>query len=126
MHGSMRGRARDLAIVQLAGIIASARVAGTDPWETPPRYDDDSADLTAAEGFIGDWAAFVAKTYGGSPPRDQLWITAEKETRELVDRNWQAITAIATALMERKNLSYDEVTRLLKDRNCEPRAGTRT
>lgn len=116
VSGSSRGRARDLAVVQLAGIVASARMAGYDPWENPPRFDDDSADIASAGSFVDNWAAFVSRTYGEPSVREQLWGEIEQMSRQLVDRNWNAIEVIAGALLERETLSYDEVVRILKDR----------
>jgi hypothetical protein len=114
--GSSRGRARDLAVVQLAGIVASARMAGYDPWENPPRFDDDSADIATADRFIENWAAFVSRTYGEPSVREQLWHEIEDRTRLLVDANWEPVGVIAGALLDRETLSYDEVIRLLKER----------
>lgn len=115
VYGSTRGRARDLAVVQLAGIVASARMAGYDPWKNPPRFDDDRADIATASNFIDNWAAFVSGTYGEPSLKEQLWEETEKKTRLMVDGNWKAIDAIAAALLEREILSYDDVIRVLKN-----------
>jgi len=123
VNGSTRGRARDLAVVQLAGIVASAKAAGSDPWESPPRFDDDSADIATADNFIGNWVAFLARTYGEASYREKIWDETEKETRLLVDRNWKAIEAIAGALLERETLSCHDVTGILKERCPEFRTG---
>jgi hypothetical protein len=114
--GNARGRARDLAVVQLAGIVASAQMTGHEPWENPDRFDDDSADIAAARIFIDDWAGFVSRTYGKSSLKEQLWDEIKNKTRLLVDQNRKAIEVIAGALLERETLSYDDVIRLLKDR----------
>ena len=116
VYGSTRGRARDLAVVQLAGIVAAAKMAGYDPWENPPRFDDDSADIATAGNFIDNWVAFLAKTYGESSCKEELWDKTEKTTRLLVDRNWKPIEVIAEALLEKETLSHDDVIRKLKDR----------
>lgn len=114
--GSRRGRARDLAVVQLAGFVASARMAGYDPWENPPRFDDDRADIAAADSFVDNWAAFVSRNYGESSLKENLWDEIEEKTRELVDRNWKPVDVIAGALLEKETLAYDDVVRILKDR----------
>jgi len=114
--GSTRGRARDLAVVQLAGIAASAKMAGYDPWEDPPRFDDDRADIATAGSFVDNWAAFLKKNYGESSVKEQLWDEIEQKTRLLVDGNWKPIEVVAGALLEREMLSYDNVIRILKDR----------
>jgi len=116
VYGMARGRARDLAVVELAGIVASARMDGYDPWQEPPRYDDDSADIASAGDFVDNWAAFLEKTYGEPAVRDQLWSEAEEETRALVDRHWDEIGAIAGSLLDRETLPYHEVIAILKDR----------
>jgi hypothetical protein len=115
VYGCTRGRAQDLAVVQLAGIVASAKMAGYDPWENPPRFDDDSADIATAGNFIDNWAAFVSGTYGEPSLKEPLWEETEKKTRLLADQNWKAIEVIAGALLERETLSYDNVIRILKD-----------
>jgi hypothetical protein len=116
VYGSTRGRARDLAVVQLAGIVASARMTGCDPWEDPPRFDDDSADIATAGNFVDNWAAFLSKTYGESSVREQLWAEAEQRTRLLIDQNWKPVEVIAAALLERETLSCNDVIGILKDR----------
>ncbi len=116
VYGGTRGRAQELAIVQLAGIVASARMTGADPWEYPPRFDDDNADIATADTFLDNWAAFLSRTYGDSSYRIQLWDETEKKTRVLVDQNWSAIEVIAGTLQERETLSYDDVIRILKER----------
>ena len=116
VYGSTRGRARDLAVVQLAGIVASAKMAKSDPWENPPQFDDDHADIATAGSFIDNWVAFLARTYGESSCKEQLWDETRKHTRLLVDQNWNAIEVIAGALLEKETLSYDDVVRILKDR----------
>jgi len=81
VYGGTRGRARDLAVIQLAGIVASAKIAGSDPWAAPPRFDDDSADIATAENFIDNWVAFLRKTYGEATYREQLWDETGNLTR---------------------------------------------
>lgn len=115
VYGSTRGRARDLAVVQLAGIVASAKMSGSDPWENPRRFDDDSADIATASNFIDNWAAFLKKTYGESAVREPLWDEIEQKTRLLVEANWKHIEVIAGALLEKETLSYDDVVGILKD-----------
>lgn len=115
VYGGTQGRAQDLAIVQLAGIVASARIAGSDPWEYPPRFDDDNTDIATSDTFLDNWAAFLSRTFGGSSGRIQLWDETEKKTRVLVDQNWRAIEIIAGTLLDRETLSYNDVIRILKD-----------
>jgi len=114
--GNARGRAQDLAVVQLAGIVASALMTGRDPWENPEQFDDDSADIAAARIFIDDWAGFLFRTYGESSVRDHLWDETKNKTRLLVDQNREAIEVIASVLLEQETLSYDDVIRIVKDR----------
>ena len=115
VYGSTRGRARDLAVVQLAGIVASAKMSGYDPWENPPRFDDDRTDIVTADSFVDNWAAFVSRTYGQSSVREQLWDEIEERTRQLVDQNWKPIEVIAGALREKETLTYNDVVRVLHD-----------
>jgi hypothetical protein len=115
VSGNARGRARDLAMVHLAGIVASAKMAGHDPWEDTDRFGDDRADLAAARTFIDDWAGFLLRTFGESSLKKQLWDEIENSTRLLVDENRTAIECIANALLEKETLSYDDVIRVLKD-----------
>ncbi len=121
--GNARGRARDLAVVQLAGIVASAKMTGRDPWENPDQFDDDSADIAAARTFIDDWAGFLSKTYGESSLKEQLWDEIGNKTRLLVEQNWIAIEVIANVLLERETLSYDDVIWILKDQCPDFRIG---
>jgi hypothetical protein len=114
--GNARGRAQDLAVVQLAGIVASAQMTGRDPWEKPHQFDDDSADIAATRIFVDDWAGFLSRTYGESSLEEQLWDEIRNKTRLLVEQNREAIEGIANVLLERETLSYDEVIRILKDR----------
>jgi hypothetical protein len=116
VYGSFRGRARDLAVVQLAGIAASAKMAGYDPWENPPRFDDDRADIATAGSFIDNWAVFLSRTYGEFSTKEQLWTDIEQKTRLLVDQNGKAVEVIAEALLEQETLAYNNVIRILKDR----------
>jgi len=121
--GNARGRARDLAVVQLAGIVASAKMSGRDPWDNPDQFDDDSADIAAARIFIDDWAGFLSRTYGESSLKQQLWDEIGNRTRLLVDQNWEAIDCIAGALLQKETLSYDDVLRILKDQGPDFRSG---
>jgi hypothetical protein len=114
--GNTRGRARDLAVVQLAGIVASAQLTGRDPWENPDQSDDDSADIAAARIFIDDWAGFLSRTYGESSLKEQLWDEIVNRTLLLVEQNKKAIEVIANVLLERETLSYNDVIQILKDR----------
>jgi hypothetical protein len=114
--GSMRGRARDLAVIRMAGIIAAARMGGYDPWEDPPRFDDDSADIAMAREFIDNWAGFVSRTYGETGVRERVTDEADRTTRQLVEEYWIPIVAIADALMERETLAYAEIVAILKER----------
>ena len=123
VYGSTRGRARNLAVVQLAGIVAAATMAGCDPWAEPPRFDDDSADIATAGTFVDNWAAFVSRTYGEPSVRGQLWDEAEEKTRLLVEANRRPIDVIAGALLEKTTLSYDDVVRILKERCPDFRIG---
>jgi hypothetical protein len=113
--GNTRGRARDLAVVQLAGVAASAKMRGLDSWEKPDAFDDNNADRAAARNFIDNWAGFLFRTYGESSLKTQLQNEIEKKTRLLVDQNWKPIAIIADALLERETLSYDDVIRVLRD-----------
>ena len=112
--GNARGRSRDLVVVQLAGIVASAKMEGRDQWENPDQFDDDSADIATAGNFIDNWVAFIDKTYGESSYRKQLWDEIANKTRLLVEQNREAIEVIAGALLEKDTLSYDDVIRILK------------
>ena len=114
--GGRRGRVRDLAVVQLAGLVASAKMAGYDPWKKPTRFDDDRADIAAADSFVDHWAAFVSRTYGESSVKENLWDEIGEKTRELVDRNWKPVEVIAGALLEKETLAYAEIVRILKDK----------
>ena len=124
--GNARGRARDLAVVQLAGIVASAHMTGHDPWENPDRFDDDRADIAAARKFIDDWTGFLSRTYGESSLKEQLWDETEKKTRLLADQNREAIEVIAGALLEKETLSYEDVIRILKDQCPDFRIGDKS
>lgn len=115
LYRSARGRARDLAVVHLAGIVASAKMTGCDPWENPGPFDDDKADIAAAGDFIDNWVAFLARTYGESSLKNQIREEIRNSTRVLVDENWNAIEVIAGALLEKETLSYDDVIRILMD-----------
>lgn len=121
--GNARGRARDLAVVQLAGIVASAKMTKRDPWENPDQFDDDSADIAAAHIFIDDWAGFLSRTYGESSLKKQLWDEIGNKTRLLVEQNREAIECIAGALLQKETLSYDDVIRILKDQCPDFRIG---
>jgi hypothetical protein len=123
VYGSTRGRARDLAVVQLAGIVASAKMSGYDPWENPPRFDDDSADIATADSFVDNWAAFVSRTYGQSSVKEQLWDEIEDKTRLLIDQNWKPVVVIAGALLEKETLAYGDVIRILREQCPDFRIG---
>lgn len=112
--GNTKGRARDLAVIQLAGIVASAKMMGRDPWENPFLSDDNSTDIATAHNFIDNWIAFLSKTYGESSYKEQIWDDIKNKTRLLVDQNWKPIEVIAGALLERESLTFDDVTRILK------------
>lgn len=112
--GNTKGRARDLAVIQLAGIAASAKMMGCDPWENPDQFDDDSTDIATARNFIDNWVAFLTKTYGDSSIREQIWDEIKNKIRLLVDQNWKPIEVIASAFLEKENLTFDDVTRIVK------------
>ena len=95
--------------------ISSAKMTGSDPWENPGTFDDDNTDIAAAGDFIDNWVAFLAKTYGESSYRKQLWDETERKTRLLADQHWKAIEVIAGALLEKETLSYDDVIRIVKE-----------
>lgn len=116
VHGITRGRAKDLAVIQLAGIAASAKMTGCDPYETTELSEDDRADIATADIFIDNWVSFLKGAYGEAPYRQQIREETEHRTRELVDRNGKAIEVVAEALLLNETLSFDEVTRILKDR----------
>lgn len=116
VYGFRRGRAKDLAVVELAGIAASAKLAGRDPWTGTDRPEDDLADLDAADRFIDNWVVFLTRTYGEAPYREKIVGEARETTRLLVARHWNAITAVAEMLLAKGTLTYDDVVRLLKDR----------
>jgi len=125
LYGSVRGRARDLAVVQLAGIAAAARMAGQDPREETGWSEEDRDDIAAADTFIDNWIAFLTRTYGKAPYRDRIRDEIWDRTRQLVDTNRVAIMIIAEALLERETLAYDDVGRILKERCPEFRPGDR-
>jgi hypothetical protein len=125
VYGGTRGRARDLAVVQLAGIAASAKMTGTETGETRNLFDDDRADIATAQAFIDNWVVFLSRTYGEASYREKLWDEAEQATRILVDRNWRPIEVIAGALLEKETLSHDDVIRLVKERCPDFRFGER-
>lgn len=112
--GNTRGRARDLAVIQLAGIAASAKMMGYDAWENPDQFDDNRNDIITATNFIENWVAFLAKTYGDSSYKEQIWHEIKMKTVLLVDQNWKAIEIIAEALLEREYLTFEDVIRILK------------
>jgi hypothetical protein len=115
VYGSTRGRARDLAVVQLAGIAASAKMTGGDPWENPDQSGDNSADIATAGRFIDNWVVFLSRTYGDASYRSTIWDEVKDKTRLLVDQNWRPIEVIAAALLAKETLTYDNVIRILKD-----------
>src|SRR5512136_2365128 len=115
VYGNAKGRASDLAVVQLAGIVASAKMIGCDPWENPYLFDDNSADITAASNFIDNWINFLSKTYGESSYRKKMWDDSKNKTELLVNKNWKPIEVIAGALLDRETLTYNDVIRILKE-----------
>jgi hypothetical protein len=123
VYGSTRGRARNLAVILLAGIAASARMAGYDPWGEEPRFDDDREDRADAGSFIDNWAAFVSRTYGEPSVREKIRAETEQQTCELVEGNWKPVEAIAAALLEKETLTCTDVIAILKDRCPEFRPG---
>ena len=114
VYGSTRGRARDLAVIQLAGIVASAQTTGRNPWENPDQFDDDSADIAAANIFIDNWIEFLSRTFGDSSYRKKLWDEIDNKTRLLVHDNQKSIEVIAGALLEQETLTYNDVIRMVK------------
>ncbi|OPX65298.1 MULTISPECIES: hypothetical protein [unclassified Methanoregula] len=121
--GSVRGRARDLAVVQLAGIAAAARMAGQDPREETVWSGDERDDSAAADTFIDNWIAFLTRIYGEAPYRDRIRDEILDRTQKLVDTNWGAIEVIAECLLARETLSYNDTERILKERCPEFRHG---
>jgi hypothetical protein len=125
VYGSVRGRARDLAVVQLAGIVASARMSGCDPWENPDPSGDNSADIAAADRFIDNWVVFLSRTYGEAAYKSNIWDEVKDRTRLLVDQNRRPIEVIAAALLEKETLTYDNVIRIVKDQCPDFKPGER-
>jgi len=115
VYGNTKGRASDLAVVQLAGIVASAKMIGCDPWENPYLFDDNSADITAASNFIDNWIDFLSKTYGESSYKKKIWDDIKNKTELLVNLNWKPIEVIAGALLDMDTLTYDDVMRIVKE-----------
>jgi hypothetical protein len=115
VYGFTRGRARDLAVVQLAGIAAAAKMEGSDPWENTARPDDDESDMAAAGRFTDNWVIFLTRTYGEAPYREQIWDEIRKNTLLLVEENWKPVEIIAAALLEKEKLPYDDVIAILKN-----------
>jgi hypothetical protein len=113
--GNTRGRASDLAVVQLAGIVASAKMIGCDPWENPSRFADNRSDIATAHNFIDNWVEFLSKIYGESSYRKKICDDIKKKTELLVNQNWKAIDVIAGALLNQETLTYDDVIRILKE-----------
>ena len=116
LYGNVRGRARDLALVQLAGVVASALKTGHDPWENPDQTDDDRTDIAAARTFIDDWTGFLSRTFGESSLKEQVWDDVTKRTRLVVEQNWTAIDVIASVLLEQETVSYGDIIRILNER----------
>jgi hypothetical protein len=114
VYGNAKGRACDLAVVQLAGIVASAKMIGCDPWENPYLFDNNSTDIATANNFIDNWVEFLSKIYGESSYKKQIWDEIENKTRLLVDQNWKPIEVIAGELLKMETLTYDDVIRILK------------
>ena len=113
--GNTKGRASDLAVVQLAGIVASAKMIGCDPWENPCLFDDNSSDLATADNFIDDWIEFLSKIYGESSYKKKICDDIKNKTELLVHQNWKSIEVIAGALQKQETLTYDEVVGILKE-----------
>jgi hypothetical protein len=114
VYGNTRGRARDLAVVQLAGIAASAKMSGCDPWENPDLFEDNRTDFAAADNFIDNWIEFLSRIFGESSYRKKIWDEIKDKTRLLVQDNWKPIEVIAGALLERETITYNDVIRILK------------
>lgn len=113
VYCNANGRACDLAAVNLAGIVATAKMIGCDPWENPYLFDNNSTDIATANNYIDKWVKFLSKTYGESPHRKQIWGEIENKTQLLVNQNWKPIEAIADALLKMEILTYDEVIGIL-------------
>jgi ATP-dependent Zn protease len=112
--GNTKGRARDLAVIQRAGIVASAKMMGCDPWEYPYLSENNSTDIATARNFIDTWVAFLSKTYGESSYRQQIGDDIKNKPRLLADQNRKPIDGIADVLPEKESLTLDDVTRILK------------
>ncbi len=116
LYGNVRGRAGDLAVVQLAGVVASALKTGGDPWDNPDQTDDDRTDIASARIFIDDWTGFLSRTFGESSLKEQVWDDVTKRTRLMIEQNWTAIDVVASVLQEQETVSYDDIIRILKER----------
>jgi hypothetical protein len=126
LYGNVRGRARDLAVVQLAGVVASALKTGRDPWDNPDQTDEDRADIAAARIFIDDWTGFLSRTFGESSLKEQVWDDVTKRTRLMVEQNWTAIDVVADILQEQETVSYGDILGSLKARCPDSRFGEKS
>jgi len=113
--GNTKGRASDLAVVQLTGIVASAKMIGCGPWENPHLFDDNSSDIATANNFIDNWIEFLSKIYGESSYKKKICDDIKNKTELLVHQNWKSIEVIAGALLKQETLTYDDVIRILKE-----------
>lgn len=114
VYGRANGRACDLAVVQLAGIVATAKLIGCDPWDNPYLFGKNNPDITTADKLIDQWGDYLLKTYGKHLYGRQIWNEIENKTRLLVNQNWKPIEIIAGALLKIETLSYDDVIWILK------------
>jgi hypothetical protein len=103
--GNTRGRASDLAVVQLAGIVASAKMIGCDPWENPSRFPDNRSDIATAHNFIDNWIEFLSKIYGESSYKKKICDDIKHKTELLVNQNWKSIEVIAGSLLKKERSS---------------------
>jgi hypothetical protein len=86
---------------------------GYDPWEHPPRFDDDRADIATAGNFINNRVAFPARTRGESSFEEERGDETGNKTRLPVDQNREAGEGCASALREQETLSCDDVISIL-------------
>ena len=98
VYGSTYGRACDLAVVKLAGIVATAKLIGCDPWDNSYLFGNNNSDITTANKLIEQWSDYLLKTYGKHLHWKQIWNEIENKTRLLIDQNWKQIEIIASAL----------------------------
>jgi len=114
VYGSANGRACDLAVVYLAGIVATARLIGCDPWDNPYLFGNNNSDIISANKLIDQWVKFLLQTYGKHLHGKQIWDEIQNKTRLLIDQNWTQIEIIANALLKIETLTYDDVLWILK------------